>query len=628
MTFRTPLAALSTLVLILAVDVLLSASSSAAEDLPKGSFAFSNRFYSAQTVQIEMRDGVQLHTEIRRPRAQMGPLPFFVIRTPYGADSVGYGDLETRLKLLAEEGYIFVFQETRGTGQSEGDFELNAPFRSKTDPQAIDEATDAFDTFNWLTKSVPDNNGKVGVAGCSYPGYAAVLSALSKHPAVSAVSPQAAMSDLFRGDDFFWNGIPIAAQTPFFIPYMENNTEIDAQFDSSDAYEWHLQAGALKDKQPKTFRQPSPIWSELIKTDRLSPYWEQRVLADHADSIEVPTLHVMGWFDAEDFPGPIRLFQAADKLDTSGNQRVIIGPWTHCMWFQPGPGDEIGPYKHGVATIDQFKQTEARFFAYHLKNKGDLNDMPQAQIFETGEGGGWRSLETFPSKDVSQRSFYLGARRQLLNEPGSEGVDQYISDPLNPIPYTPRPIDFFHGETLVPGDGKARALFLLEDQRFVHGRPDMLIWMSAPLEDDVIIDGQAMLELTAATTGTNVDWIVQLVDVYPDTFDQERSGYRVPVTRGALRASLRKDPRKPEPTLAGEPEEYKIPLEARRHRFSKGHRILVSLQSTFFPYLARNPQQFIAPDQATNEDFRVVTNTVERGGLSSPSRIILPIANP
>jgi uncharacterized protein len=593
----------------------------------QGSRAFSERFYSKETVEVAMRDGIKLTTEILKPRSTAESLPIFMIRTPYGAGSEGFSQ-PARMQKLAEDGYIFVLQEMRGTERSGGAFVLNPPRTRDRGPKATDEATDTFDTVEWLLKNTGNNNGAVGVAGCSYPGYAAVMAGLSAHPAIKAVSPQAAMADMFRGDDFNWNGIPLIAQAPFFATYMESRGAQEARVDSSDAYDWYLRAGAAKDIQPAIFSKPSKVWDEMLRNSSLTEFWQQRVLANEAANFKVPALHVMGWFDGEDFPGPIRLFQAVDALDRNGSQRAVIGPWNHCRWNDPGPGDRIGPLYFSDATADQFKQIEADFFAYYLKNRGSLANMPQVQVFETGRGGGWRGFASWPNKGsaVKEQQWYLNANEQLsVSVANAAGQDSYVSDPAKPVPYARRPIGFFTGEKIVPDDGKSRALFLLEDQRFVHGRPDVMTWTSEPFAQDTVLDGQAVVEFFAATTGTDIDWIVQLVDVHPDNFDPVMSGYRIPVSRGALRASLRNDLGKPVAVVADQIEKYTIALEARRHRFGKGHRILIQLQSTFFPYLARNPQKFIAAEQATREDFTAVTNTIYRGG-DKPSRVRLPIA--
>ncbi|MEM6415658.1 MAG: CocE/NonD family hydrolase [Pseudomonadota bacterium] len=586
--------------------------------------AYSEKNYSVEAVQIEMRDGVKLHTDIMRPRTMSEALPIFLMRTPYGSGGGRFDMYAARLNRLAQEGYIFVLQEIRGTERSGGSFILNPPPISKTDKNAIDETTDTYDSVEWLVNNIGKTNGSVGVAGCSYTGYAAFMAGLSGHPAVKAIIPQAAMGDLFRGDDFFWNGIPLAAQAPFFIPGMETRWKAKARFDIADAYEWHLRAGALKDLQPAVFNDPSAIWSELVKTDRLTDYWAKRVLANYAGDLNVPALHVMGWFDGEDFPGPITTFEAADRKDPKGEQRAIIGPWNHCMWNQPDPGRGLGPLTFDGPTADHYKDYEARFLRKHLKGKGSLRDMPQVRIYETGVGGGWRDLKRFPSAR-SQAVYYLG-EDETLNKVASadEGADSYISDPMKPVPNARRPIDFFTGDDLVPGDGKARSLFLLEDQRFVQGRPDVMIWISEPLENDVVLNGRAKFTMFAESTGTDVDWIVQLVDVYPNNFDPVMSGYRMPVTRAALRASLRKDLRTPMPVVPGVVEVYEMALEPRLHRFAKGHRILLQVQSTYFPYLGRNPQKFIAPETATQDDFTVVTNRIHHGG-GFASKLTLPL---
>ena len=604
----------------------------AEEEAPHGPLSYTERFYSSETVDIKMRDGVNLVTEIIRPKKDMGPLPVFMVRTPYGASNYDFwGEYAgpERMRYLAEEGYIFVLQETRGTERSGGVFELNPPRKSATNPNAVDEATDTYDTLEWFAKNLKGYNGNVGVAGCSYPGYAAVMAGLSGHPSMKAVSPQAAMADLYRGDDFYWNGIPLLASMPMFLTRMETRGKAKPRYDKSDAYDWYRHVGALKDFHDAAFQKPGRLWEEILPTDRLTEYWESRVLANEAENLKVPSLHVFGWYDGEDFPGPYRLFQAVDELDDKEMHRAIIGPWNHCMWDGAGPGDSLGPLKFYSATAEKFKRVEADFFAFHLKGKGSIQNMPQVQVFETGSGGRWLGLRRWPAKpNPATKTLFLDQNEYLsADQPNSSTFEDYVSDPNKPVPYARRPIGFFGGPDLVPGDGKERSLFLLEDQRFVHGRPDVLIWVSEPLEHPLVLDGQPVFEFFAETTGTDVDWIVQLVDVYPDDYDPHLSGYRRPVTRGALRASLRKSLKAaPVALVPGQVEEYSIPLEARRHKFAKGHRILISLQSTYFPYLARNPQKLIAPEKATVDDFTKVENRIYQGG-SKASRIVLPFSD-
>ena len=592
---------------------------------PHGPLAFTDTYYSHETVQIQMRDGVMLRTQIFRPRAIDTELPILLLRSPYGIGSEG-ADEPARWRVLAEDGYIIAVQEVRGTGESGGKFRMNPPRAKPGEGASVDESTDAYDTVDWLVLNVAGNNGLVGAVGCSYSGYAAVMAALSGHPSVAAVSPQAAMADLFRGDDFYWNGIPILGQAPFYATRMDHRRTLDARPDMSDAYEWYLQAGALKDVQQRAFVVPSPTWQQILSNYELNEFWAPRVLAREAVNLRIPALHVMGWYDGEDFPGPIRLFEAMDNLDQSPSNRAIIGPWNHCMWNEAPPGNSLGPLQFGTDTADKFKELEARFFAHHLKGEGDLTDVPDVLMFETGEFA-WRSFQRLPHADnkTEDQTLFLMRSGQLSRRPDATGSsDVYRSDPMKPVPYARRPIGFFAGRDLVPEDGKSRSLFLLEDQRFVHGRPDVLTWVSEPLEADTVLAGQAVLSLFAETSATDMDWIVQLIDVYPDNFDPVFSGYRLPVSRGAIRGSLHDDLSKAKAIEPGKIIEYTIPLELRLHRFKEGHRILVQLQNTYFPYLARNPQKFVSPTEATVADFEIATNEIHYGE-TMPSRITLPV---
>ncbi len=593
--------------------------------------AYSQRYYQTEVLKIPMRDGVELVTEIHRPREQAGPLPFLMVRTPYGASGERFSKKAARYRTLAEEGYIFVIQEMRGTHGSEGEFIMNPPPKSVSGNE-VDEATDTYDTIEWLLQNVENSNGRVGVTGCSYYGYSTVMAGMSGHPALKAISPQASMADLFRGDDFYWNGIPHLLG-PLFSMYMETRGVVEPVIPKADAFEWFLQAGALNNVENRIFGdKQSGIWKEMLDNTALTPFWQSRVLANYAKDVKVPTLHVLGWYDVEDFAGPIRLFGAMDAVDKQGDNRLIVGPWRHCQWLRPDSGEKLGNLYFGSPTIKTFREeVEAKWFAWYLKDKGSLSDLPQVVAFETGANQ-WKSYQSWPpKKGIQNKIYYLADNKRLSQNAGitntSRNYDQYISDPLNPVPYADRPIGFYSGKGLssTEKNSHARSLFIIADQRFAHDRPDVLTWVSEPLTEDMILNGSAMLELFAETTGSDVDWIAHLIDVYPDDFDEVMSGYRLPVTRGALRASLREDMRTAKAVTPGKVEKYEIGLESRSHRFLKGHRVMLQLQSTWFPYLTRNPQKFIKLSEATDDDFQVVTNKIHRG-KAYPSRLELPIS--
>jgi putative CocE/NonD family hydrolase len=324
----------------------------------------------------------------------------------------------------------------------------------------------------------------------------------------------------------------------------------------------------------------------------------------------------------------MRLFKAVDAHDTVGTNRAVIGPWRHCDWLAPRPGDVLGPLSFGEPTADQFRDDiEARFFAYYLKDEGSLATMPQVMAFETG-GAGWRGYAGWPpSVSASARALFLDGDRHLSWTVGSSGIDSYVSDPAKPVPYARRPIGFFTGrglETDIDHE-RARSLFIIEDQRFAQDRPDVLTWQSPPLDRDMVLIGSAVLDMFAETSGTDVDWIAQLIDLYPEDNDPRWSGYRLPVTRGALRASLRQGLDAPHAVRQRRTEAYRIEFLDRNHRFRKGHRIMLQLQSSWFPYLARNPQRFVPGAAANSGDFTTVTNRIHRGG-TRPSRLLLPLS--
>lgn len=597
----------------------------AREGAAEGPMAFSERYFTKEAVKVAMRDGVELPTMILRPRVQREDLPVILLRTPYAIGSEAFPARTARFEAMAREGYIFVIQEQRGTASAPGTFVLTPPLAK--DKNGIDEATDAFDTVDWIVKQLPRTNGRVGVTGCSYGGYSTVMAGMSGHPAVRAISPQASMADLFRGDDIYWNGIPLLAQAPYFVSMMDSKLKDVARLPQTDAYEWYLHAGALKDVQPLGFANASPTWDAILANDHLTGFWDDRDLSRHAAKVGVPSLTVLGWFDVEDFPGPLKLFQEMDRNDHSGIHRLTVGPWRHCQWLEPQDGTELGPLRFATPTAREFREDiEARFFAFYLKDKGSLDDMPQVMAYETGDGGGWRSYPNWPDQpQTASQMLYLAPDRMLATKvPDQSGSDSYISDPMRPVPYAPRPIPFFTGSGLTADRDPGRSLFVVADQRFAGDRPDVVAWTSAPLEEDMVLTGKAVLDLFASTTSTDVDWIVQLIDIYPESHDPSMSGYRLQVSRGALRASLRDGLDKPRAIPPGKTLHYVLPLENRNHRFAKNHRIMVQLQSSWFPYLARNPQKFVPAAKATNADFTVAQIRIFRGE-GTASRIALPI---
>jgi putative CocE/NonD family hydrolase len=579
--------------------------------------------YVKTEAMIPMRDGVRLHTAVYAPKGAKGPLPFVLLRTPYGIAERAPRDFRGYLKELAEEDYLIVFQDIRGRHKSEGTFVMGRPPRDKRDPRAIDESTDAHDTISWLLKRVPNNNGKVGMLGISYPGWLTVMALLEPHPALAAVSPQASPADQFLGDDFHHNGAFRLSYGFEYVAMMETSkVNFSFKFDRHDTYEWYLRLGALSNVNRRHFHGKRPTWNDFVAHPNYDAFWKHLSFDPHIKRISVPTLNVAGWFDQEDFYGPLRIYDLLEKHDRNNQNFLVVGPWNHGGWAA-GPGDQLGRIAFDSATGEHFrKKVQAPWFAYHLKGKGKLKQ-PEALTFQTGTNR-WLEHDRWPPRGVRQRKLYFHAKGKLSFEPPPRGparrFDSYVSDPGNPVPYRPRPV-----RPTYPGPEWRE--WLVQDQRFVHGRPDVLSWETEPLKEDVAVAGNPVARLFASTTGSDCDWVVKLIDVYPETYarDATLGGYQLMVAGEVFRARFRKSFEKPERVVPGKVTEYAIDLRANHHCFRKGHKIMVQVQSTWFPVIDRNPQKYV-PNifEAKDSDFQKARQRVFRSNRF-PSHVVLPV---
>ena len=579
----------------------------------------SRWFEPKRDVMVPMRDGVRLHTEIYIPKDQSGPLPIMLERTPYFANP-GEMELSPRLRWYTEffdEGYIFVLQDLRGRYLSEGEHVTLRP----NDPDGVDESTDFYDTIEWLIRNVPDHNGRVGTWGISYGGFLATRAMVDPHPALRAVSPQATCADMFVGDDFHHNGAFrlsysfVAAAAFEARPYME-------YWDRWDTYDWFLDLGPLSNVNDRHFRGVSPTWNAFVEHPNKDAYWDTEIcgVVPFLQGLTVPALHVTGWYDTEDFYGPIMVYRHLEQDDRNNENFLVLGPWTHGGWTFDQTADKILDIDLGGATAQYFRKNfHAPWFAYWLKDKGPL-DFPEATAFQTGSNE-WQSFGAWPPVEgIEWRNIYLREDGGLSFDPpatdGDDAFDVYVSDPDKPVPFRPRPIRYPYGWPT----------WQAEDQRFVHGRPDVLSWESEPLEEDLSITGDAVAHLFASTTGTSADWVVKLIDVYPDDHpDEALRGYQYMVAGEVLRARFRNSFERPEPLTAGEVTSYDINLRDRNHRFLRGHRIMVQIQSTWFPIIDRNPQSYVPNIFLAGEgDFRKAEHRVYRN-LRFPTHIALPV---
>ncbi len=565
-----------------------------------------------RTVMIPMRDGVRLHTVIARPRGLAGDVPIILQRTPYGvpAPDIAVTGIPGPYRELAGDGYVFVFQHIRGRGASQGRFVMNRPFESLTHPDSVDEATDAWDTVEWLVRNVPGTNGRVGVIGVSYPGWLAEAVLIRPHPAVRAVSPQAPMTDTWMGDDFFHQG---AFRMSYGFEYgwgMESRM-VDLPrlpIDRHDVYDWYLRFPTLRALTEATGADRLPTWRRFMEHPTYDSVWQARAFQRTVRRNRVPTMTVGGWWDQEDRYGPIGAYGALEALDSANVNVLVMGPWNHGGWN--GPGDALGDPRFGQATGDTFRlRIQAPWFRRWLKGAGEERT-PEAALFDAGTRT-WRTFDRWPARDAAVRRLYFHPDGRLAFDAptGARGDDAFVSDPAHPVPYRPRPIEVTYS------DGSRWNRWMTEDQRFVHGRPDVLSWETEPLAEDVTVAGDLIARLFASTTGSDADWVVKLIDVFPDSVGDEvpSGGYQLMVAGEILRGRYRRSFERPEAIRPGSVQAYAVNLWQQAYTFRRGHRIMVQVQSSWFPLYDRNPQTFVAnPFDAPASAYRAQTHRVFR----------------
>jgi putative CocE/NonD family hydrolase len=574
---------------------------------------------------IAMRDGVRLHTRVYTPSGAGEKLPILLLRTPYGIGDLSSAQLASALPELTSDGYIIIQQDIRGRFKSEGEFVMLRQPRDPSDKKAIDEGTDTYDTIEWLLKNVSNHNGRVGMAGTSYGAWLTVMGMLDPHPALKAIVPQASPADMWIGDDFHHNG---AFRLSYGLEYaymMESSKEIadvSKLIDRYDAYEWYLDLGPLSNVNAKYFHGKIPTWRDFVNHPDYDAFWKRQGFAPWLNRVTVPTLNVAGWWDQEDFYGPIKIYELLERHDTKNQNFLVVGPWNHGGWSR-SDGRKLGRVEFGSATSEYYRRdVMAPFLAHYLKGKGSAN-RPEALTFRTGANE-WVKHDAWPPKrNVVGRRLYLHANGKLSFDPPSAkapAFDSYISDPANPVPYRPRPIELRSGWST----------WLVEDQRFVHRRPDVLAWVSDTLQDDVVVSGKIVANLFASTTGTDSDWIVKFIDVYPEKYaaDPKMGGYQLMIANDVFRGRYHKSFEKPEPIPANSVLHYEIGFPANDHVFKKGHKMMVQVQSTWFPVIDRNPQRFV-PNifQAKASDFQRATQRVFHSGRYA-SYIAVPVVEP
>jgi uncharacterized protein len=593
--------------------------------------------YTKYEYLIPMRDGVRLFTNIYVPKDTSQKFPFLLRRTPYSVRPYGvdhYPELRDPSDLFEKEGFIFVNQDARGRYMSEGEFQQVRPYvAQKRGPQDIDESTDTYDTIEWLLKNIPNHNGRVGMIGISQPGFHVAASIIDSHPALKCASPQAPTADYYMGDDVYHNGaFMLAANFWFYSGFRPRGNlpqppQLRLPFDppTPNDYELFLNLGPLSEVNQKLFNGEARYWQEIVDHPNYDDFWKTRSLWKFMKNIKCAVLNVGGWFDAEDPVGPFHIYRAVEKENPGIANMLVMGPWSHGGWAR-GDGDRLGNLSFGVKTGVYFReQIQLPFFIQYLKDK-PVN-LPEAHMYLTGINE-WRRHTEWPPKDVRPLTLYFQADGKMSAEaPPEDGrgaFDEYVSDPNRPVPYLGYIVRGMTGD------------YMTEDQRFASQRTDVLVYRTEPLEEDITIAGPIKVSLNVSTSGTDSDFVVKLIDIYPDDYPDNPAptlaagqsppsnavrmgGYQQMVRGEPFRAKFRKSFERPEPLVPNQPTSIGYEMPDVYHTFRKGHRIMVQVQSSWFPLVDRNPQKFIDIPKAKPEDFQKATQRVYRSGKQGSS---------
>jgi len=594
--------------------------------------------YTKREVMIPMRDGVKLFTAIYVPKDTTRLHPFVMTRTPYSSAPYGADQYPRRLAYItdvyAHEGMILVTQDVRGRWMSEGEFMDVRPVVAHRTNQDVDETTDTYDMVDWLIRNVPFNNGRVGVRGTSYPGFYAEMAAIGAHPAVKVVSPQAPVTEWMGGDDFFHNGALLEAHSFFFNFFGRPRPQPTSQgapiagFDTPDGYAYALRLGALSNINRRMYHDSVAFWDSILAHPTWDAFWAARSGRPHLKDLKPAILWVGGWFDTENLWGALHAYAAAERQSPGTENRLVMGPWFHSQW-NVVPGDSLGSIAWGSATARFFSDSiEIPFFNYYLLDSQPAPRKYKAAVFETGRNV-WHFLDAWPPANGAPQNLYLHSDGALRFEPprsrGRAFFDEYTSDPARPVPYTAEITQWYD-----PG-------FMVEDQRFAARRPDVLVYETAPLDSALTLAGPIGVDFTVSTTGTDADFIVKVIDVFPDDYGHaegfaygrpnraaQLGGYEMLVRGDVLRGKFRHSLSKPEPFRPGVPTPISFVLNDVYHTFRAGHRLMVQVQSTWFPMIDRNPGRFEDIFRAQDSDFRKTTQRVYRSA-DYPSHLVLPV---
>jgi len=577
--------------------------------------------YERTEEMILMRDGVKLHAVILSPTDLPGPLPVLMERTPYGVDNTSEQSFFEGRPNLARAGYILVAEDIRGRYKSEGQFVMCRPLADHNNPKAVDESTDAYDTIAWLLKNVPNNNGRVGVIGTSYPGFLAMMAGIDPHPAVKAISPQAPMIDTWMGDDFFHNG---AFRQTYGYDYaldLESSKErTEVNYGANvDGYDYFLERGSFAaDVKQSGVKKDLPTWAAFEKHPAYDSFWRSRGVEHHLTKVTVPTLTVGGYYDQEDMWGPQEEYASLEPHDTDHQNFLVLGPWRHGSWSSSSR--HLGALQYGESIGNEYRaQIEAKFFAKYLKDEPGF-DLEDTASFQTGSNT-WKRYAHFPPEASKSTTFSLcGTGTIAAGAPCTPGKLSYVADPANPVPYRHRPIQPTYSE------GSKWGTWMVEDQRFATDRKDIALWKLPVLDHDLTITGEVIADIFASTTGSDGDFVAKLIDEYPDDDpDPAMHGFQLMTNMEIFRGRYRKSFEKPEALKPGEVNEFKWSLHDVDHVFKKGHTVLVEIQSTWFPLYDRNPQTFVPNIMlAKPEDYKPATITII-GDEKHESKLILPV---
>lgn len=581
-------------------------------EIPESSGIKIKEKYEKEEVYIEMRDGVKLFTSIYSPKNATTDSPMILIRSPYNSEPGGESEFNMFVTVyyrLIQNGYILVFQDVRGRYQSYGQFVNVRPYNPGKKGKEIDEASDTYDTAEWLVRNVKNNNGRIGVVGISYPGFYATMAVLADHPAIKAVSPQAPVTNWFIGDDWHHNGAFMMLDgfsfytqfgDPMALPTRQNNAGF--RFPVPDSYEFFMRLGSVKETR-KFFPDSVKYWQELLSHPDYDAWWKATDPRPYLKKVQPAVMTVGGWFDAEDLWGALHTYQAIENQNSQKvKNTLVVGPWSHSQWAF-GDAENLGNIYWGLKTNEHFHKLEVEFFNYYLKDQGSP-ELPEAVIFVTGANE-WRNFSTWPPKNTEEKSLWFQADGKLdFSKPSvADNFVEYVSDPMKPVPYR---------EDV---GAQRNADYMTDDQRFAARRPDVIVYQTELLKEDMTFTGPLTADLFVTTTGTDADWVVKLIDVFPDRvpepadaeIDVPLGGYQMLVRGEVMRGRYRNSYEKPEAFVPGEITRVRFELPDVAHKFKKGHRIMVQVQNTWFPLVDRNPQQFIDIYNCDPSDFKKAT---------------------